>query len=168
MVKIININQVAKDLFCEYNTLLLLIKKYKVPYTFDEVTKDVHISTDTYKSLILEQDKFKNKLLPFTELLKLRSELIPINQQYYIYFLFKNEELIYIGQSCVLISRIGAHQSYRKKNKKDFNFISSIQVSSKKVLALEAFYIDKYKPRHNIVHNESNKLINYIFESIKI
>jgi len=160
----INLKHVAKDLFCEFNQLYLLIKKYNVQFEFVRSTCDTYISVANYNILLNEVTKIKENLLQKEELLILRKTTIPIDEQYYIYFLFDNDELVYIGQSCVLPSRIGAHQTGKKKKK--FNSITTIQTPSTKVLSLEAFYIDKFKPKYNIVHFEGTQLVNYVFENI--
>jgi len=162
----INVKQVAKDLFCENNQLLLLLKRYKLPFEYNRNTDDTYISNDLYNALLAEQAKYKNQLLSLSELIKLRKQVIPFDSSYYLYFLFNNEELIYIGQTCSLPGRLSSHQNYKKSQKKLFNYITLLQIPSTKILSIEAFYIDKYKPYQNQVHIEGKKLINYIFESL--
>jgi hypothetical protein len=162
-----NISHLAKDLSCEYNHVYSLIKKYKIKFTYNQITKDIHIDDKIYDKLVAYQSKMKDDLLSIEQLSSIKLPVIPIDQQYYIYFLFNNDDLVYIGQTCSLVARIGSHQNYTGKQKKSFNYISTIQVPSSKILMIEAFYIDKYKPKHNIVHINSSFLVNYVFENTK-
>lgn len=62
-----------------------------------------------------------------------------------IYFLWDNEELVYIGRTCFLYSRIGEH---RRNPKKKFTHISAIHVLCA-VDQIESFLIEKYNPKYN-------------------
>jgi excinuclease UvrABC nuclease subunit len=71
-----------------------------------------------------------------------------------IYFLIKNEEIIYIGQAHNVHSRIYTH---RKNKRLNFDSYKIIEIKSFKGLlnlcALEKAYIEKYKPKFNKLHN---------------
>lgn len=64
-----------------------------------------------------------------------------------IYFLFKEEKLIYIGKSTHIPDRISCHC---KQNKKSFDFYSFIAVSNEEIDFYERIFINKYRPILNI------------------
>lgn len=64
-----------------------------------------------------------------------------------IYFLLSNDEIVYVGQSQSVLTRIAAHHQAKEKV---FNRIFVIECKPVELNHLEALYIDKYKPRHNI------------------
>jgi hypothetical protein len=88
----------------------------------------------------------KVKRYPNLEEIRLRaSGKISLSQsEYVIYFLFNNEELIYIGQTRNLLKRISVH-----KRTKVFDKISIVETDYKDVMCLEQGYIKKYKPIYN-------------------
>ncbi len=136
-----NISHIAKEFNCDYNSFYLLIKQHKIPFVFNQQTKDIHVKQSFFDKLLNIQSKYHKSLFSIEKLREIKQQYIPISQQYFIYFLFNNDELIYIGQSCALVGRT-------------------------QILALEAFYIDKYKPKHNIVHSSGTGLIKFIFEAL--
>ena len=75
-----------------------------------------------------------------------------------IYFLIKNNEVVYVGQSKNGISRIFFH----KYTKKDFDNLYFINCKEKELSTLENYYITKYKPLYNKTLNKANEdLITY-------
>jgi hypothetical protein len=64
-----------------------------------------------------------------------------------IYFLLQDGEVTYIGQSINCHYRISTHVSERKK---DFNSCYIIRAEPEELGDLEALYIKKFNPRHNV------------------
>lgn len=63
-----------------------------------------------------------------------------------IYFLFQDQELVYVGQSFSIYSRIGTHCADREKV---FNRVAIILCDVSELDALETQYIFKFKPKFN-------------------
>jgi len=61
-----------------------------------------------------------------------------------VYFLIKDEEIVYVGQSVNIFSRIGAHETL-----KDFDTFTYIECDKSELNIIEAKYIVKFKPKYN-------------------
>ncbi len=61
-----------------------------------------------------------------------------------IYFLFRGDDLVYIGQSINVLGRVTAHTS-----DKDFDSFAYLPCPEKELLAVEALYINEFKPLLN-------------------
>jgi len=97
----------------------------------------------------------KDKLIP--------REKQPIKpQKFYLYFLFNKNEIVYIGETNKINSRISSHKSKRKywdswysakpcKEWTHYRFI--VSSSSKQVKRWEKRLIKFYSPKYNIGHN---------------
>lgn len=99
------------------------------------------------------------------ELLNSSLEL-PVLSGSYIYFLFKDLELVYVGQSKFLHGRITDHLKGREK--KDFNRVSYLPISEN-INCIEEAFIWHFKPKYNVkikpiwngnILREALKLIN--------
>ncbi len=64
-----------------------------------------------------------------------------------VYFLFDADELVYIGQSKNMLSRIGQHI----KGSKAFDSYTFIECGEDELDGLEAAYIKQYQPKLNTV-----------------
>jgi len=85
-------------------------------------------------------EKYINK-----DLSKIKS--IKINTLRGVYFLYMDDELVYIGQSKNIPNRITNHL---QENSKNFNSYKTIIVDeSQELTPIEDFYIRKYKPKYN-------------------
>ena len=74
-----------------------------------------------------------------------------------IYFLIKNNKIIYVGQTSHFISRLAEHISSKKK----FNSYSFIPVkNNQERLKLEVKYIKKLNPRENVQSKGNNNKRN--------
>lgn len=75
-----------------------------------------------------------------------------------IYFLTKNEEVVYVGQSKEGLNRISFH-SYTEKDFDNFYFINC---PVEKLNDLENYYIMKYFPKYNkMINRNGSSLISY-------
>ena len=60
-----------------------------------------------------------------------------------VYFLYKNDDLVYIGQSINIFNRLYSHV----ENGKDFDFYSFVKCDTQKEAeTFERYLINKYKP----------------------
>lgn len=65
-----------------------------------------------------------------------------------IYFLYRARELVYIGQSINVVSRIGTHL---KEGVKEFDSYKYLEIGPEVELTpIEIYFIRKYKPKYNI------------------
>jgi hypothetical protein len=87
------------------------------------------------------------------KLLAIRRDSIPISfGDCNIYFLFQDEEVVYVGQSKSLLPRIAAHRGgNRDTDKKIFNAIALVEVTPENVNSEELKYIKWFSPRYNKV-----------------
>lgn len=108
--------------------------KYVVSYNFERV----------YGEYDSDMDKIRREVLS-------TAKRIPFNQ-YYIYALIKDQEIVYIGQSSNVMARLGSHIQERVK---DFDSYSIVcKVNQDEVDEVEQKYIQELKPKYNIVHNK--------------
>lgn len=63
----------------------------------------------------------------------------------YVYFVYKDEELLYIGRSAQLATRLQAH----KHSGKDFNKVLALPCPEEMPSAVEAVFIYKHAPKLN-------------------
>lgn len=64
----------------------------------------------------------------------------------FVYFLYKDNELVYVGQTTAGIKRINAHEHGKKS---DFTEWTAIKVPPDLLDEVEAYFIIKYRPRYN-------------------
>jgi predicted GIY-YIG superfamily endonuclease len=75
------------------------------------------------------------------------------NCLHFVYFLCNNDEVVYVGQTKYLRTRIFFH-----KKDKQFKNIYYIKLPSKaKALSAESYYISKFDPKYNKTNNEKPK-----------
>lgn len=133
----------------------------KISYLFDSVTfqkflKERCITEVEGKSLTVIS--FNDHCLPFKDNSLIPHELKSLNNDVYIlplafvnspsgiYFMYMDEELVYIGQSINISSRIINH--YRE-NTKVFNKVFFIKVDADSLLSVERDLIKKFNPKYN-------------------
>lgn len=63
-----------------------------------------------------------------------------------IYFLIQDKNIVYVGQSTNILSRIGAHLENKKIK---FNRYSIIPCKKEDLKILETYYIHKFNTKHN-------------------
>lgn len=85
------------------------------------------------------------------------------NDTYYIYFLLKDNQVVYIGQTNNIFNRIKGHQ----KNK-EFNNVAYITTTKDKANYLENYYIIKYEPFYNKLSTDPRCMSSaYIIKKIR-
>jgi len=77
-----------------------------------------------------------------------------IKETYIIYALIKNDEIVYIGQSTNIMTRIGSHL-HSEKVFDSWCIVENLGVytTSKEVSRLEEKYIRRFLPKYNKAHN---------------
>lgn len=99
----------------------------------DELAEHLYAEHDRAQSLIINQNDIKP------------SGFVPIEKGHYIYFLLSLGEIVYIGQSCNLLHRIGTHTK-----DKCFDEVFCSPVSPKDMDMTEEVNIMFYKPPLNV------------------
>ncbi|MDT8901154.1 GIY-YIG nuclease family protein [Anaeroselena agilis] len=98
-----------------------------------------------------------------------KSELLALSRpivkedllQSIIYFLFKGDEVVYVGQSKHGVSRVFAHIHQSPGDyKKSFDRFTITPCEESELNNLEAFYVLKFKPKYNKVFPKSDKYVN--------
>lgn len=89
---------------------------------------------------------FKSKLLNINNLEK---KLVDTEKMSGVYFLYDEDELVYVGQTDFLYGRLAVHKTDKKFDK--FSFYPINDRNEKNLL--EWFYIKKFKPIYNISEN---------------
>ena len=80
-----------------------------------------------------------------------------------VYFLIKDERIVYVGKSSDVYKRIGQHVKT-----KEFDRITVVECSETDVSRLEAMYIDKFKPILNIYGKSGNSSYSKIDDFIEV
>lgn len=78
-----------------------------------------------------------------------------------VYFLFSNKQIVYIGSSQHIKSRLKDHYMSRGKEVNHFDFIPTPDLSRKEMVDLEDWYIAQFRPKWN-------QLIRYKQNAVQI
>ena len=88
-------------------------------------------------------------LLPTFELIVEGDIKVPLKSNpFVVYFLLYEEELVYIGKTNNLFSRLSAHIAEGKKTFDDY-YIAIFDTDSDNLTHIERIYIEKYLPMYN-------------------
>ena len=73
----------------------------------------------------------------------------------FIYCLIEDDEIVYVGKTINIQSRIVTHKKGEFKNFDSFSIIAKLpnEISDSELLKLEEKYIKLLKPKYNIIHN---------------
>ncbi|CAB4149187.1 GIY-YIG nuclease superfamily [uncultured Caudovirales phage] len=73
----------------------------------------------------------------------------------FIYCLIEDNEIVYVGKTINIQSRIVTHKKGELKNFDSFSIIAKLpnEISDSELLKLEEKYIKLLKPKYNIIHN---------------
>lgn len=80
------------------------------------------------------------------DLSEVLSAAIPLKNLSGIYFLIKNRDVVYVGQSVNVLHRIGRH----KLEERDFDGYAFMECAREDMNRLEALYIDAFIPEMNM------------------
>ena len=92
-----------------------------------------------------------------------------------VYFLYWKKKIVYVGKSdSNVMNRISSHYINKDKMFDSFEIRNCIMLSRDQILEMEKYYIKKYKPKYNYVHNmdyqndKIDKRISCVHEWAKI
>ncbi|MEG0848459.1 MAG: hypothetical protein RSE50_00750 [Myroides sp.] len=77
-----------------------------------------------------------------------------------VYFLIFENEIQYIGSGMDVLARIQMHKKLKKFR---FKKMFILRCDEEVRLSLEAYYIKKFKPEQNMIHNPNFKKVNNKF-----
>jgi len=110
-------------------------------------TDDGFISNDLFEHIQAEVSQVLDGSLDNEAIVNAKIDHIPLSARgSYVYFLLKNDLIVYVGQTICLTARVGEHL----KSIKDFNYISFIEVPKRRLLQVESHYIQKLNPAYNL------------------
>lgn len=111
-----------------------------------KINEDIITPKSLFDDMIFIENKIKNRLTSYSEIKEKAKREIPFTGDGHVYYLFQDNDLVYVGQSVNIASRIGEH--YRSK--KVFNRVYTENVDIKDLLLIEAFYIYRDMPTVNV------------------
>jgi len=119
-------------------------------YLFDEMKKSLSYYMDKISELnVIKSGKSMN---------------LSVLKGFYVYFLFKGESIVYIGQTVNLPNRIGEHIKT-----KDFDSVYYESVVGSEMSIIESLYITLYGGHYNIVkYSDYSLIINKIIDKIDL
>lgn len=82
-----------------------------------------------------------------------------------IYFLYKNNDIVYIGQTKNLISRLAVHLADKNKDFDSYKFLELPH--NMNLNKLERFLIKKFKPEYNILYKYDGEEYNQDISMIR-
>lgn len=97
-------------------------------------------------SILKTVESIENSLIPYSTISYNKNHEIPFKRDGYVYYLFENGKLIYIGQTINITGRISQHIS----DGKVFDRVSLVQTEPRNLLLTERFYIYRDLPSLNI------------------
>lgn len=102
------------------------------------------VDGEFYDQLTYSKDFFESLVISYDTLKKGAVHHVPILLKPYLYFLFNEDVLVYIGQSNNLISRIGQH-----RRDKVFDSVAYVEFPASKLIDAEDMNILEYTPGLN-------------------
>jgi hypothetical protein len=120
------------------------------------------LASDRRAQKASNRDRFQNSFFKLVEILMTMafvpvevsprpfSELSRDMRASGVYFLFADEKVVYVGQTCSVLRRIGEHMSDRTKRFDGFAWLPCLALNR---LWLESNYIDLLKPLYNLEPN---------------
>ena len=134
----------------EYNNFKNWIKS-KRGYTNIHFLKKELKNKDSVDLEIKQKNKTKKDSLK-SYLISNKKEILFFK---FIYCLIHNDEIVYVGKTINIQSRISTHKKDDSKIFNSFSIISKLpnEISDSELLKLEEKYIKLLKPKYNIMHN---------------
>ncbi|MFZ1591972.1 MAG: GIY-YIG nuclease family protein [Chitinophagales bacterium] len=154
-----SIRELAKKFNCNPFELNKLLLKWEMPIQTTFGVDDGLISEDLAEHIDEQTKYLSDKSKTHNDIISLKRNGVVLDcKGTYVYFLIKNDLVVYVGQTVNLMERVGNHV----KGSKDFNFITYIEVPKRWLLRTESHYIMQLNPHYNI--SGSNSIV--FFESI--
>jgi len=107
---------------------------------------DVIIPLSLVMSISDTIDMVNNSLTTYSKIKESAIDTIPFKGEGWVYYLFNNDDLVYIGQSTIVSSRVGQHIT----NGVRFNKVYTEEVEKDILLLKEKFYIHRDMPKMNV------------------
>ena len=98
-----------------------------------------------YRKILRVADSIQNRVVDMDVLLDLADYKIPFERGAFVYFLFQDDVLVYIGQTTNIVTRISSHL-----DNKDFDRVATVEVADDELNLVEGINIMEYKPIYNI------------------
>jgi hypothetical protein len=142
-----SITEIAKRFNADPKKVNDLLIKYEVKIYTEFGINDGFVNDDLYEHLEHEINLLYKDSLERDDIFKLKTDYIPLSfKDCCVYFLIKDNTIVYVGQTVNLMARTGEHI----KNK-DFNYIAYIPTPKRRLLRVEGYYIVKFNPLYNLV-----------------
>lgn len=142
-----------------YNVLLRHGNKIRVKL-MHEVNECINVPDALETALMGTIEALSNSLTDYRIISASAKSTIPFTNDPYVYYLFKQGELVYIGQSVILPMRIGTHVT----NRVIFDYVYCEIVSAESQLLMEKLYIHRDMPKLNIAVMENLEYFRKILE----
>lgn len=104
----------------------------------------IYILEDYFLAIIEEYKRLETFIIPVEEARELKSERVTVFNGNYIYFLFDENTLVYIGQSVNIAGRIPSHLQ-----DKVFDSVFFREIPADEKLLIESINIKFYLPKYN-------------------
>ena len=143
----------------EVNKLLL---KWEMPIQTTFGIDDGFIADDLAEHINDQTKQLKEKSKTIDEIISRKQNNVHLEcKGTFVYFLIKNDLIVYVGQTVNLMERVGTHV----KGNKDFNYITYIEVPKRWLLRTESHYIMQFNPHYNISGINSITFLESILKS---
>jgi hypothetical protein len=119
-----------------------------------EVVGAISDAIDVYESRLLEKDAI---------LMEAFSPTYKLPSGPHVYMLIEGDEIIYVGQTVSLTSRIASHKYATKKS---FSFLYIQPCEASDLVILESLYINKFKPVLNQLKATRPTIIKQIHSTL--
>lgn len=164
----INLKQASKQLSIN----ILDLHKILVKASIEQGIK-IMIPSNNIDDVLIDIELFNmlnDRILYLTNNIKdmehlrgIKTSKIPDTNKSYVYFLFQDDYLLYIGQTVNLKQRITTH-----KQDKEFNYIAFEQYDRHDLMLMEAMYINTYASGLNKNVYPMNVIVRMILERLDL
>jgi hypothetical protein len=109
---------------------------------------------------VLEELRSLNEYC-FKDFKNYENRLVPFKNGSYIYYLFDNRQIVYVGQTINVAARIPCHLKDKK-----FDDVYYFEVPNKDRLLIESYNIEEHKPFYNGLGVDSQILLKGVLEKV--
>lgn len=148
-MKLVHLKDLAKEFYLNPTEMrdVILAHGNKIGIKLlHEIDKEVVIS-EIFQNMVRDTvSALTDSLTDYNYIRSKATDSVALNFKGNVYYLFNDNELVYVGQSVSLQNRIGSHIMDGKK----FNRVYSEVVDFKHLLLKERFYIHRDIPKLNV------------------
>lgn len=162
--KLINIKRLCSIFNLSLHSVymeLLWASNDKAIKIITELDGEIFTSLDYYDKIVSKWNYWNSKIVSYSESKNNSATFIPFAISNYLYYLFKDDELIYIGQTVSLGSRVREHQKT-----KEIDSVYWKEVDADEVIMVERMCINYHSPTLNIEEDDSATLMRRILETV--